>query len=186
MSVVELLVYVWAACKYLVFTVQGPGTPVSVSFCCPGFSFLFFMNASLCLLFLNFFHIWSYCARFFLFLFFFFILRTEEFRFPVHAWVCRYYRYVRVFVNVHTMRFAILLHRQAFMYIHVHVLRGFQTYILLFSNLFSSASFFFVFALLLIVATALQCLSTYAFEKRHCHWVLCARLLYMYPHVLVV
>lgn len=30
------------------------------------------------------------------------------------------------------MRFAILLHRQAFMYIHVHVLRGFQTYILLF------------------------------------------------------
>lgn len=73
---------------------------------------------------------------------FFFVLLTEEFRFPVHAWVCRYYTYVRVFVNVHTMRFAILLHRQAFMYIHVHVLRGFQTYILLFSNLFSSASFF--------------------------------------------
>lgn len=78
---------------------------------------------------------------------FFFVLLTEEFRFPVHAWVCRYYTYVRVFVNVHTMRFAILLHRQAFMYIHVHVLRGFQTYILLFSNLFSSASFFcFCFA----------------------------------------
>lgn len=142
-SVVELLVYVWAACKYLVFTVQGPGTPV----CFLLLPWIFFFVLYECIALPSVFELLSYLkllCKVFLFLFFF-VLLTEEFRFPVHAWVCRYYTYVRVFVNVHTMRFAILLHRQAFMYIHVHVLRGFQTYILLFSNLFSSASFFFGF-----------------------------------------
>lgn len=185
MSVVELLVYVWAACKYLVFTVQGPGTPVSVSFCCPGFSFLFFMNASLCLLFLNFFHIWSYCARFFLFLFFSSCLLRNFVFLCMHGFVdtidmCVF---LSMYIQWDLQFCCIDKHLCTYMCMCSGGFRLIFCCFLIYSVLHL---FFLVFALLFIVATALQCLSTYAFKKRHCHWVLCARLLYMYPHVLVV
>lgn len=102
MSLVELLVYVWAACKYFVFTVQGPGTTVSVSFCCLC-SFLFFVLLYECIalpsVFEQLLYSKSLCEVFFLppcLLSIFFTPPSEEFRFPVHAWVCRYYTYVRV------------------------------------------------------------------------------------------
>lgn len=127
-------------------------------------------SALLCLLFLNSFCIGKHCAR----KFFFFSVKhfstapSEEFCFHVLAWACRYYTYVRVLSMYIQWDSRFCCSRQALMYIHVHVLRGFPTYILLFScSLIYSVPFFFA-SLLHLQCSVCVCL----WERR---WPLSSR-----------
>lgn len=93
---------------------------------------------------------------------------SEEFCFHVLAWACRYYTYVRVLSMYIQWDSRFCCSRQALMYIHVHVLRGFPTYILLFScSLIYSVPFFFA-SLLHLQCSVCVCL----WERR---WPLSSR-----------